>query len=114
MTRTSTATAVDYGPLEEAMQAYLHEGEERAMALGNRGPIRFDADGSLHPDILTAFSRCGFYILEDALGADELADIGADFLKKHSSSINPSQRRESTTDGMRKRRRDCGTATCSI
>ena len=79
MTRTSTATAVDYGPLEGAMQAYLREGEERAMALGNRSPIRFDADGTLHPDILAAFSRCGFYVFEDVLGADELADIEADF-----------------------------------
>ena len=61
------------------MQAYLREGEERAMTLGNRGPIRFGADGSLHPDILAAFSRCGFYVFEEVLGADELADIEADF-----------------------------------
>ena len=61
------------------MQAYMREGEERAMALGNRGPIRFGADGSLHPDILAAFSRCGFYVFEEVLGADELADIEADF-----------------------------------
>ena len=48
------------------------------MALGNRGPIRFDADGSLDSDILAAFSRCGFYVFEDVLGADELADIETD------------------------------------
>ena len=48
------------------------------MALGNRGPIRFDADGALDPDILAAFSRCGFYVFEDVLGADELSDIEAD------------------------------------
>ena len=60
------------------MQEYLREGEERAMALGNRGPIRFDADGALDPDIRAAFSRCGFYVFEDVLGADELADIEAD------------------------------------
>ncbi|MDE0456506.1 MAG: phytanoyl-CoA dioxygenase family protein [Chromatiales bacterium] len=78
MHRTSSAAAVDYGPHEAAMQAYLREGEERAMALGNRGPIRLDAGGALHPDILAAFSRCGFYVFEDVLGADELADIEAD------------------------------------
>ena len=77
MNRASTATA-DYGPHEAAMQAYLREGEERAMTLGNRGPIRFDASGALHADILAAFSRCGFYVFEDVLGADELADIEAD------------------------------------
>ena len=48
------------------------------MALGNRGPIRLDAGGALHPDILAAFSRCGFYVFEDVLGADELADVEAD------------------------------------
>ena len=77
MSRASTAT-VDYGPHEGAMQTYLRDGEERAMALGNRGPIRFDADGALHPDILAEFSRCGFYVFEDVLGADELADVEAD------------------------------------
>ena len=60
MNGTSTAAAVDYGPHEAAMQAYLREGKQRAMALGNRGPIRLDAGGALHPDILAAFSRCGF------------------------------------------------------
>ena len=79
MNRTSTAAAVDYGPHEVAMQAYLREGEERALALGNRGPIRFDASGALHPDILAAFSRCGFYVFEDVLAAEELADVESDF-----------------------------------
>ena len=71
-------TAVDYGPEEAAMQAYLREGEKRAQALGNRGPIRFTADGGLHPDILEAYWRCGFYIFEGVLGPDELADIERD------------------------------------
>ena len=79
MYRSSTAVAVDYGPHEAAMQAYLREGEARAMALGNRGPVRFGAGGALHADIVAAFSRCGFYVLEDVLDADELADIEADF-----------------------------------
>ena len=78
MIGSSTAVKIDYGPHEAAMRAYLREGEERAMALGNRGPIRFDADGSLHPGILDAFSRCGFYVFEGVLGADELADVEAD------------------------------------
>src|SRR5580692_12767827 len=69
---------VDYGPEEAAMRAYLHEGEQRAFSLGNRGPIRFTADGAVHPDILDAYWRCGFYVFEGVLGADELADIEAD------------------------------------
>jgi hypothetical protein len=77
MSATATST-IDYGSVEAAMQAYCHEGEQRAHTLGNRGPIRFTADGAIHPDILDAYWRCGFYIFEGVLGADELADIDAD------------------------------------
>jgi hypothetical protein len=70
--------AVDYGPEEAAMQAYLRDGERRAAGLGNRGPIRFTSTGELHPDILEAYWRCGFYIFEGVLKADELADIERD------------------------------------
>ena len=69
---------VDYGPEEMAMQAYLRQGEQRAFSLGNRGPIRFTAGGAVHPDILDAYWRCGFYVFEGVLGRDELADIEAD------------------------------------
>ena len=41
MLKPKSAPAVDYGPEEAAMQAYLRQGERRAYALGNRGPIRF-------------------------------------------------------------------------
>jgi ectoine hydroxylase-related dioxygenase (phytanoyl-CoA dioxygenase family) len=63
---------------EAAMAAYLRDGERRARALNNRGPLRFNADGSLHADILDAYWRHGFYIFENVLGAGELADIERD------------------------------------
>ncbi len=72
------STIPDYGPHEAAMQDYFRAGEARAMALGNRGPIRFTADGTLDPAILAAYSRCGFYVFEGVLAPDELADIEAD------------------------------------
>jgi ectoine hydroxylase-related dioxygenase (phytanoyl-CoA dioxygenase family) len=72
------AAAVDYGSEEAAMQIYLREGERRAAALGNRGPIRFTAEGALHPEIVEAYWRCGFYVFEGVLKADELADIERD------------------------------------
>lgn len=72
------ALAADYGPEEAAMQSYLRDGERRAQALGNRGPIRFTAEGKLHPDILEAYWRCGFYVFEGVLAKDELADINRD------------------------------------
>ncbi|MDO9709718.1 phytanoyl-CoA dioxygenase family protein [Paracraurococcus lichenis] len=78
MNKPITRLEVDYGPEQAAMQAYLREGERRAFALGNRGPIRFGTDGRIHPDILEAYWRCGFYVFEGVLGAEELADIEAD------------------------------------
>jgi len=72
------AGTVDYGPEEAAMQAYLRDGEARAATLGNRGPIRFTAAGELHPDIVEAYWRCGFYVFEGVLEADELLDIERD------------------------------------
>ena len=68
----------DYGSEEAAMQAYLRAGERRAEALGNRGPIRFTNSGELHPEIVEAYWRCGFYVFQGVLKADELADIERD------------------------------------
>ena len=72
------ATGTDYGTEEAAMQAYLRDGEERAFALGNRGPVRYTYEGQIHPEILEAYWRCGFYIFEGVIDSDELQDIEAD------------------------------------
>jgi ectoine hydroxylase-related dioxygenase (phytanoyl-CoA dioxygenase family) len=73
------ATLVDYGPEEAAMQRYLAEGEARVLALGNRGPIRFTADGKLHPEIVEAYERCGFYVFENVISPGELTELEAEF-----------------------------------
>ena len=73
-----SAVPADYRDQEAAMRAYLAEGERRAFTLGNRGPIRFNADGKVHADIFEAYWRCGFYVFEGVLGPEELADIEAD------------------------------------
>ena len=72
--------AADYGAQEAAMRAYCDAGQARALALGNRGPIRFTADGELDPAIREAYSQCGFYVFTGVLDPAELADIEADFL----------------------------------
>ena len=61
------------------MEDYVQEGERRAYEIGNRGPIRFNADGTLHKDIADAYWRCGFYVFEGALSAEELKDLQKDF-----------------------------------
>src|SRR3954471_6120852 len=73
-----TLMSGDYGSGEAAMKAYLRAGERRAQALGNRGPIRFTASGELHPEIVEAYWRCGFYVFEGVLKPDELVDIERD------------------------------------
>ena len=70
---TSAATAN-----HAAMEAYRKEGEASAMALGNRGPIRYNTDGSLADDIVEAYWRCGFYVFEGVIRAQELADLDRD------------------------------------
>jgi len=69
---------VDYGPEQAAMELYRAQGEERAMQLGNRGPIRFDRKGNLDRAIVDAYVRCGFYIFEGLLREEELKDIEHD------------------------------------
>ena len=63
---------------QATMQAYLRDGTARALALPNRGPIRFDETGALAADILDAYWLYGFYVFEGVLGPEELADIDAD------------------------------------
>ena len=61
------------------MDAYVQEGERKAYEIGNRGPLRFNSDGTLHKDIADAYWRCGFYVFEGALSAAELEDLQKDF-----------------------------------
>ncbi len=75
------APNVGYGPAEVAMARYRAEGTRRALVLGNRGPIRFDAQGRLEPEILDAYWRHGFYIFESVLGDAELDDLEHDLAK---------------------------------
>ena len=43
-----------------AMSGYSVQGRQRALALGNRGPIRLNSNGKLHDDILDAYREHGF------------------------------------------------------
>ena len=69
---------IDYGTLDPKMQTYVEEGEKNALRLGNRGPIRFTAEGSLEEDIVESYQENGFYIFENVLDQAELADIETD------------------------------------
>ena len=60
------------------MDDYIRECKQKAYALNNRGPIKLDDAGNLHPDILEAYSEHGFYVFENIVSDEELADLRAD------------------------------------
>ena len=72
------ACAAHYGDDADAVRDYLTQGQARALALPNRGTLKFDADGTVHSDILEAYAEYGFYVFEKALSAEELADLQSD------------------------------------
>ena len=55
---------------EDVIAAYVREGERMAYALGNRGPIKFNSDGTLDKDILDAYFSCGFHIFEGVVKSE--------------------------------------------
>lgn len=62
----------------KGMADYFRQGEQNARALPNRGPIRLDETGKLLSDILDAYREYGFYVFENVMGADELAELRAE------------------------------------
>jgi hypothetical protein len=73
--KSINACAAHYGDEADAVKHYMQQGLHHAYALGNRGPICFDTDGQLSPEILAAYSKYGFYVFEAAIGDREMDDI---------------------------------------
>jgi len=69
---------INYGAQSAEMSEYCEDGTARALALGNRGPIRWDSNGQLHTDILDAYRAIGFYVFTDVLDKAELDDLERD------------------------------------
>ncbi len=62
----------------EGMAAYQKEGLRRAQEIGNKGPARFDTNGRLHPDILAAYWKHGYYIFEGVVDQAEVEALRRD------------------------------------
>lgn len=60
------------------MRAYQEAGVKLAAEIGNRGPVRRDGEGNLHPEILEAYWQHGYYIFEGVVGAEEVEALRAD------------------------------------
>ena len=78
ITESIDACANHYGEQADAMRAFLLEGQARAVALPNRGPLTFTPSGELAAEIRSAYSAYGFYIFENVLSQQELQDIKVD------------------------------------
>lgn len=76
--QTGTASAPTRAEHQARMATYTKAGEARAEAIGNKGPIRFDDEGQLHPDIVEAYWQHGFYIFEGIVAPAELEELRQD------------------------------------
>ena len=81
ISKSIEACAAHYGDDADAEKNYLIEGQTKALELPNRGPLKFDAYGNIHNDILEAYSKFGFYVLKGVISDKELNDIKADLDK---------------------------------
>ncbi len=78
MADTKADESISAAEHAQAMASYIREGNERARALGNRGPIRLGGDGKLAGDIIEAYWQHGFYVFENVISNEELAELRAD------------------------------------
>lgn len=75
---TTTATATTTTTTTQSQDEYFAEGKRRALDIENRGPIRYEADGSIHHEILDAYWEHGFYVFENVIDDTELAELQCD------------------------------------
>ena len=69
-----------YGSEKVEMHNYLMAGKELAYKLNNRGPIKFNDDGSLDKNIIDSYEKNGFYIFKNVFSKVELNDCKNDYL----------------------------------
>ena len=60
---------------QDQIADYVRDGERTAYQLGNRGPMRFNDDGTVDKKILDAYWHYGFYVFEGAVKTDELKEL---------------------------------------
>ena len=76
--RSIEACAAHYGEDADAVRQYMIDGQARALALPNRGPLNFDEAGNVDSNILAAYDKYGFYVFENLLSEEEIADLKSD------------------------------------
>ena len=110
ITASIEACAAHYGDESDEMRAYLLDGQRKALAMDNRGPIVFEDNGQLSQQIVTAYEKYGFYIFTDVINEEELGDIKAD-LDDLKSRFPVSPGAPVAADGSPALGADCSTLT---
>lgn len=110
ITASIEACAAHYGDESDEMRAYLLDGQRKALAMDNRGPIVFEDNGQLSQHIVTAYEKYGFYIFTDVINEEELEDIKAD-LNDLKSRFPVSPGAPVAADGSPALGADCSTLT---
>lgn len=73
-----TAVVLSAEDYARRMETYAREGMARAQRIGNRGPVRFDERGKVHPDIVDAYWKHGFYVFQNVLDDGEIQELRRD------------------------------------
>ncbi len=60
-------------------EEYKAQGLKRALEIGNRGPLRLDPDGKMDPQIVRAYQAQGYYVFEDMVSPEEVAELVKEF-----------------------------------
>jgi len=63
------------------MADYIRDGERRAGEIGNRGPVRFATGYTLADEILSAYWEHGFYVFENVIDDEEIAELRTDMAR---------------------------------
>ena len=61
------------------MTDFFVERESAARAMSNRGPLELDDQGSVSRDILDEYWEQGFYVFENVIDSEEMAELRAEF-----------------------------------
>ncbi len=72
MTSTTPAPTPSRAAHAAAVSAHADRRARHATTLGIRGPLRRDADGRLHPEILAAYAEHGAYVFEGVVDDAEI------------------------------------------
>ncbi len=61
------------------MTHFFEEKTAEALSLGNRGPLEIDGDSNVRKEILDKYWDLGFYVFENVIKPDEMAELKREF-----------------------------------